>query len=46
VRAGTPLPKVFADHAHLVARPIIVAPDEISARRSGWIDAWTNLVTG
>ena len=38
------LPQVFVDFAQEAEEPVIVAPDEIAARREEWIAAWTEVV--
>ena len=38
------LPAEFIQHAQLAAQPATVAPDDITAYREEWIEAWTNTM--
>ena len=40
------LPEAWAAHAPLTDKPYTVAPQDISAHREEWIDAWTRVVIG
>ena len=44
VRNGTPLPKVFQQFAEVVAQPLTLPAAEIGARRTQWINQWTDTV--
>jgi thiamine transport system substrate-binding protein len=38
------LPKVFVQHAKIAKDPVFVSPEEITAHREEWIEAWTEAV--
>lgn len=38
------LPKVFVKHAKIAKDPVFVSPEEITAHREEWIEAWTEAV--
>lgn len=44
VVSGTPLPADFERYAQIPAEPATLAPDEITANRETWIEAWTDVV--
>ncbi len=44
VRAGTPLPPEFVEHAIRPPEPESLPPDVIAAGRDGWVDEWTRIV--
>jgi thiamine transport system substrate-binding protein len=44
VRNATPLPKVFQQFAEVVAQPLTLPAAEIGARRTQWINQWTDTV--
>jgi thiamine transport system substrate-binding protein len=44
VRRGTPLPDVFTKFAATIADPLQLRPDEVAAKRDGWVRDWTATV--
>ncbi|WP_222618275.1 thiamine ABC transporter substrate binding subunit [Nakamurella sp. PAMC28650] len=46
VDAATPLPSDWRKFAPIAAHPESIAPGTISAKRDGWISAWSDLVEG
>jgi thiamine transport system substrate-binding protein len=44
VRAGTPLPRAFVQHAIRPSQPESLPPDVIAAGRDDWVDEWERIV--
>ncbi|MBM3676578.1 MAG: thiamine ABC transporter substrate-binding protein [Actinobacteria bacterium] len=44
VRAGTPIPPAFEQHAIRPERPLSLPPSTIAERRDRWIEEWTRIV--
>ena len=44
VLPGVPLPEAFVKYAQVPAQPATLPPQEIAAKRDGWIQAWTDAV--
>jgi thiamine transport system substrate-binding protein len=44
VRADTPLPPAFVEHAIQPSQPESLAPEVIARGRDGWVDEWTRIV--
>jgi ABC-type thiamine transport system substrate-binding protein len=43
-RRDAALPPEFVEFTDVPEEPITMSPEEIGARRDGWLEAWTELV--